>query len=364
MTRPIEIVGGGLAGLSLGLALRRRAIPATVFEAGEYPRHRVCGEFIAGLDAETVRRLDLAPCLAGALEHETVTWFRGEKPVKRQRLGRPALGLSRHALDARLAGAFVAAGGTLRPHCRLPSPAPAPGRILTTGRRAARSPWIGLKAHVVPPAGCGAFAREGLEVHLGRNAYVGLSAVEDGRWNLCGFFRRLPVEAASRRFAAGPEAAGPVDSRRGERRFHFPLLAYLRAAGLPALAARVAPFLDPSSFTAVAGLRINPSVSADPALALGDACAMIPPFTGDGMAMAFQAADVALEPLLAYALEGADWAGTVATIQAGLRRRFRLRLASAAAMHSFLLRPERQRLLAATARAGILPLRPLYSLLH
>jgi len=51
--RSVEVVGGGLAGLSLGLALRRRGVPVTVWEAGHYPRHRVCGEFITGLDRAT-----------------------------------------------------------------------------------------------------------------------------------------------------------------------------------------------------------------------------------------------------------------------------------------------------------------------
>ena len=52
----IEIVGGGLAGLSLGVALRREGVPVTLFEAGDYPRHRVCGEFIAGLAETTANR--------------------------------------------------------------------------------------------------------------------------------------------------------------------------------------------------------------------------------------------------------------------------------------------------------------------
>jgi monoamine oxidase len=36
-TRPIEIIGGGLAGLSLGLALQNVGIAVRVIEAGNYP---------------------------------------------------------------------------------------------------------------------------------------------------------------------------------------------------------------------------------------------------------------------------------------------------------------------------------------
>ena len=64
--RPVEIVGGGLAGLSLGLALRRAGVDVTVYEAGHYPRHRVCGEFITGLPRRTRERLGLDPFLADA----------------------------------------------------------------------------------------------------------------------------------------------------------------------------------------------------------------------------------------------------------------------------------------------------------
>ena len=35
------VVGGGLAGLTLGVALRQRDVPVTLCEAGSYPRQRV-----------------------------------------------------------------------------------------------------------------------------------------------------------------------------------------------------------------------------------------------------------------------------------------------------------------------------------
>ena len=46
----VRIVGGGLAGLSLGIGLRRAGVSTEIFEAGDYPRHRVCGEFVTGLE--------------------------------------------------------------------------------------------------------------------------------------------------------------------------------------------------------------------------------------------------------------------------------------------------------------------------
>jgi flavin-dependent dehydrogenase len=359
VTRPVEIVGGGLAGLALGLALRRHGVPTTVYEAGHYPRHRVCGEFIAGLGERTIDRLGLAPFLADAVPHREVTWFRGPQAGQRQTLPRSALGLSRYVLDARLAEAFAAAGGTLQTDTRHPDPRPAAGRVLAAGRRAARSPWIGLKVHLALPPGNASPLARGLEVHLGRRAYVGLSAVEGGRYNLCGFFHRQA--AAGRSSDAASLGALP---RERDRRFHFALLDHLAAAGLDELAARIAPHLDPTSFTAVAGLQVNPAVRREAGLAIGDACAMIPPFTGNGMAMAFQSAESALGPLLAYARHETSWSHAVAAVRSALRRRFSLRLASASILHPFLLQPGAQRWLAAAARAGVLPLQPLYALLH
>lgn len=337
--RRIEIVGGGLAGLSLGIALRRAAVPVTLHEAGDYPRHRVCGEFITGLGSSTIRELGLTPVLADALRHTEVAWSIGEATPQIQRLPAPALGLSRHLLDARLARQFAEIGGDLRSRSRVSALNETPGRVVASGRRRATDgAWIGLKVHVHRMS----LVRD-LEMHLGQQCYVGLTQVENDAVNVCGLFRRRPIRDHGVAL----------------------LLAYLRAAGLRSLAERLslaAP--DGESFCAVAALGFDRHVEGGDGIFLGDAGAMIPPFTGNGMAMAFQSAELALPALVAYARHETDWPAACRVTRNVLRRRFRVRLASAGALHPFLLRPQPQRWFALLGRTRLLPFGPLYAALH
>lgn len=341
--RPIEIVGGGLAGLSLGLALRRADVPVTVHEAGIYPRHRVCGEFIAGLDPHTRRILRLDPFFGDVRYHQEVAWFHDGSSFHRHPLPAPALALSRHALDQRLATAFLAAGGDLRTRSRVADDSAAPGRVFAHGRRAApESPWLGLKVHAR-----GLAVTAPLELHLGDRAYVGLCPVDAWTINVCGLFHRRPGLSVERGSA---------------------LSAYLRASGLGLLADRLARAeLDPESHCAVSALAFGPScrVEDDEAwLALGDAHAFVPPFTGNGMAAAFQSAALALAPLVSWARHENNWRTTVATVREKLRSRFRLRLAGSSLLHHALLKPAAQAVFRSVAQSGFLPVAPLYRCTH
>jgi flavin-dependent dehydrogenase len=47
MKYEVAIIGGGLAGLSLAIDLKRRGYSVVVVEKGNYPRHKVCGEYIS-----------------------------------------------------------------------------------------------------------------------------------------------------------------------------------------------------------------------------------------------------------------------------------------------------------------------------
>jgi flavin-dependent dehydrogenase len=339
-SRPIEIIGGGLAGLTLGLALRRHGVAVTVHEAGGYPRHRVCGEFINGLGVATITCLGLESMFAGAQRHDTMAWYQGERLVRIQELSSPAYGLSRHALDARLAGAFMAAGGTLCTPSRIADPEPCAGRVLATGRRRGAARWLGLKLHAHGLALPG-----GPEMHLGTGAYVGLVTVETGAVNLCGLFRVRSIRET------GPAL----------------LAAYLRAAGLGRLALRLA-LADPdaASFCAVAALSFGGRTgTADGnGMRIGDARQFLPPITGNGMASAIEGAGLAVAPLLAYARGAAEWPATCRAVDTALRRRFRVRCAVAAALHPLLLLPGGQRTLAVLARARLLPLRLLQAMLN
>jgi len=335
--RPIEVVGGGVAGLALGLALRRAGVPVTVFEAGDFPRHRVCGEFIAGLDDPTRETLGLDPFLADAVPHRSVTYaIRGRK-LPPFELPAIAWGISRYTLDARLAAAFEAAGGDLRRRTRVPE-APAPeGRVFAAGRHRQGPFWVGLKIHTR-----GLEMDSDFEVHLGDRAYVGVSRVEGGAVNVCGLF--------------APLAAGTG----------LPLfLATLQYTGLGDLCERLrASDLDLASCCTCAAPLGDRRVRPTDRLRLGDACATIPPFTGNGLAMALQGAASALEPLRAYA-EGRDsWTHARRVVAGRQERRFRRRLLFASLLHPFLLGRRGQALLSGLARAQLLPFRTLYGVLH
>ena len=330
----VEIIGGGLAGLALGLGLRARGVPVRLIEAGKYPRHRVCGEFITGLDHDTRRELQLTDILAGARQARGVLWSEPGRPSVRHDLPEVALCLSRYHLDESMASAFAAAGGDLRTGCRGPSDAK-PGRIMASGRRPqAGSRWVGLKQHFHQLD-----LREDLELHLGQGAYVGLTRIEGRAVNVCGLFPR----------PGRGEACGLIDR--------------VRAAVLASLALRLESATPvEASACAVAGLdygRPAPQLAA-----LGDYHGLIPPFTGHGMTVAMQSAALAARRLEPWARGRFAWDETLALLQQDLRRRFARKLAWGRVLHPWLLAPHGRRVVHLLHRWGALPLGPLYRLCH
>jgi len=320
--KPITIVGGGLAGLTLGIGLRRNGVPVTLWEAGRYPRHRVCGEFISGRGQETLARFDLLEPLhrAGARGADTAAFFSANCSTGPRPLPARAIGLSRFTLDASLANQFRELGGDLQEGVRR-TESVAEGMVRATGRHAppvVHGPcWFGLKAHArnVPLSA-------DLEMHVFSGGYVGLCRVDGGRVNVCGLFRRRTGEKKP-----------PSDWR--ER---------LRGPAGSVLRQRLdgAEF-DLNSFCAVAGLSLQPHRAIDRAeCCIGDAITMIPPVTGNGMSMAFESAELAIGPLVAWSRGDVPWDETRQQIAGDCDAAFARRLAWAKWFQRLLLTPPLQ----------------------
>ncbi|MFU8893521.1 MAG: NAD(P)/FAD-dependent oxidoreductase [Luteolibacter sp.] len=333
MSESITITGGGLTGLSLAIALRRRGVAIILHEAGHYPRHRICGEFISGVSPETLDTLGITSALDDAGQHRAVAWFSGNTHLRDHLLPTPALAISRYLLDDRLQAMAVDAGVELHTGSRRQMRPGKSGEVWTAGRKPVNGTWIGLKAHVR-----GIHPTADLEMHGGPRGYLGITAIEDGWHNVCGLFR--------------------ID-RTIQARHAALLPAYLTKNGNTALARRIAAAeWRPDSFTAVAGFALGLQAPTKNLLSLGDSHAIIPPFTGNGMTMAFQSAEIAVPHLTDFAMGIMSWNDACAAIANDLARRFSRRLTTAKLLHPLLFHTASRPLLKHA------PLRPIVSLIR
>lgn len=336
--RDITIIGGGIAGLSLGIALLSRGLQVRLHEAFRYPRHRVCGEFISGVDGKTLERLGVDDLVADAKPLVSTGWYDSRGEILAASLPRAALGISRFRLDHRMAERFRERGGRLEQGNRLRlRDLEGPGTVLCTGRPPRKeSDWIGLKSHFQDLE-----LSKDLEMHLGENGYLGMSGIEDGRVNVCGLFKKR----------------NDISARKGET-----LVRYIRAVGLGGLADRLeAADPDPSSSLGVSAFSFGYQLERDcPHLRLGDRGAIIPPFTGNGMSMAFESAEMAIAPLVEYARGDRSWSEARDQCERRLRRRFRRRLAVSRLFHPVMDHQASRSLVRGASSAGLLPFGWLY----
>ena len=321
MTRPIIIVGGGLAGLTLGIGLRRKQIPVTICEAGQYPRHRVCGEFISGRGVGVLDRMDLKRLIlnAGAREAYQTVFFKDNDRGPIREIYPAALCVSRYILDSRLAEHFVELGGVLRQHMRWTEPCPE-GVVRANGRRLCLSQnssrWYGLKVHAT-----NVNLVADLEMHSLKDGYVGLCRLNGNEVNVCGLFRRNNASERKPSEIKAEEKPNPSYSWRKQ------------LCGTPGTSLHsrlVNAVLLESSFCSVAGLDLTPQDGLDQdECCIGDALTMTPPITGNGMSMALEAAELAAPPLAAYSEGRSSWLEARSTIAGACDRVFARRLAFA-----------------------------------
>ncbi|HUS35011.1 MAG TPA: FAD-dependent monooxygenase [Verrucomicrobiae bacterium] len=317
--KPITIVGGGLAGLTLGILLRREAVQVAVVEAGNYPRHRVCGEFLSGRGREILSSIGIEEKLSGKLEARNCSFhLPNRRPVPID-LENPALCVSRYNLDAVLADEFQAVGGILKTGERV-ADSTSEGVVRATGRRRStdgKGKLFGLKAHAADVA-----LSSDLEMHFGDRHYVGISRLPNAAFNVCGlFFSEQPVREGWKNVLEKSVFSECLRSARWAE----------------------------NSFCSVAGLTLDREVPDD-SFSIGDAAAMIPPLTGNGMSMAFESAEAALPFVRKYAGGEISWAECLAAHNQNWRAQFSGRLRWASFVQRIIFRPAGQSFLYAGAR--------------
>src|SRR5262249_52388400 len=97
---------------------------------------------------------------------------------------------------------------------------------------------------------------------------------------------------------------------------------------------------DQSSFCSVAGLSLKPHrATGTPECCIGDAVTMIPPVTGNGMSMAFESAEMAMEPLNRYCRGELSWSDAQRLIARTCDRAFAGRLAWARRLQALMFSP-------------------------
>jgi 2-polyprenyl-6-methoxyphenol hydroxylase-like FAD-dependent oxidoreductase len=148
---------------------------------------------------------------------------------------------------------------------------------------------------------------------------VGLCRLAGGEVNICGLFRsRTTVPNLAQAWREW--LRGPSDSA---------LHARLSSAEF-----------DEGSFCSVAGLSLRQQRAARlNECAIGDALTMIPPVTGNGMSMAFESAELAIEPLAEFSADAISWEEARRRIAVACDSRFARRLALAGVLQRALFTP-------------------------
>ncbi|MFT4679719.1 MAG: flavin-dependent dehydrogenase [Flavobacteriales bacterium] len=293
----VIIIGGGLAGLISAIDLARKDHAVTVIEKGNFPRNKVCGEYISNETLPYLKSLGIDPFAWGALP---ISRFQFSSPSGRTATCHLPLGgfsITRRKLDFELYQRCLKLGVEVITDTEVTGVNREDNAFIVTtakqdycaklvlgsfGKRSKldraldrpffgeRSSFVGIKQYFKAP-----YADDLVSLHNYEGGYVGVSKVEDGLLNVA----TLVEQNAFAKFK-NPAA----------------FMEYLLESH-PVLKSELAgaqPILEKA--LVISNISFAPKKAVESGvLMIGDAAGMIPPLAGNGMAMAIEAARLSAE---------------------------------------------------------------------
>lgn len=329
----LAVIGGGPAGNAAAITAARLGTRVVLFEARDFPRHRVCGEFVSGealgLLADLLRESSVGRLLLEtALTSDRTRLFFGERKIEAP-ISPAARSITRYDLDTQLWQASQAAGVEARSSCeisaiegdgtfQLTTPGGtcsaraiiiAAGRWshFTSDRNVPAGPrWIGVKGHFREVD-----ASRTTDLYFFEHGYCGVQPVARDVVNACAMARSDCATTLAGVFRLHPKLAE-------------------RAAGWKAVTQPVT--------TAPLIYRDAQPVRASVMYA-GDAAAFIDPFVGDGISIALRSGRLAAECACRFLTGELPLSESVATYQREYTRQFVPLFATASRVRSLLSLP-------------------------
>jgi len=297
------VIGGGLAGAMAALRLARAGRDVVLLEKERSAHHKVCGEFLSPEAVESLCMAGIDPRRLGAAPIESLR-LSAKRRVIQTPLPFRALSISRCVLDAALLARAESAGCELRRGATVQALAREGDRwmaqladgtgvtagsvFLATGKHDLRG-WnrlpgrqndlVGFKMHWRLCPKQTAALRGFMDLFLFENGYGGLALVEGDIANLCFVIRRSRLR------------------RIGDWRALLMALCNENALVAERLAGATALWERPLAISSIPYGYLPQNDGG--VWRVGDQAAVIPSFTGDGMAIALHSGALAAEMYLA-----------------------------------------------------------------
>lgn len=298
----IIIIGGGLAGLCNAIHLSKFDKKVLLIEKNNYPKHKVCGEYISNEVLPYLEFLDINPFNFGAVKIDRFELSTTKGNLISAKLPLGGFGISRYKLDFELSKKAIKNGVTILKDIVLNVDFSNDSFLVQTkenkkytskitigafGKRSVldvkmnrnfiqkKSPYLGVKIHVK-----GNFPEDLVALHNFKGGYCGVSKVENNAINLCYITNFLSFKKYKN-----------IDDFQQKVVFQNHFLKEI-FNGSEAI------FEKPLTISQISFVTKNPLENH--ILMCGDSAGMIHPLCGNGMSMAIQSAQMASKLILNY----------------------------------------------------------------